>query len=93
MNVNRDKSPWESHDWKVKTLESLSAGGGSRLAYTCRSCERRFSFMTASSRAWAVAHDGQALSDEVSSRWLGQHCPGHLEAGDAHDREQLKHAQ
>ena len=70
MQSTRDKTPWESHDWKVKTLESVSAGGGSTLAFTCRGCERTFTYMTANNRGWATSNDGTALADEITSR-----CP------------------
>jgi len=32
MRTTRDKTPWDEAERKVKTLESLSAGGGSKLA-------------------------------------------------------------
>ena len=76
MQSTREKSAWDSHDWKIKTLESVSAGGGSRLAFTCRGCERKFTFMTGNSRAWATSSDGTALADEITTRWLAQKCPG-----------------
>jgi hypothetical protein len=90
MPSKRDRSPWESHDWKVKTLESVSAGGGSRLAFTCRACERKFTLTTASNRAWATTADGTALADDISSRWLAQSCPGRPGELDAQDRLNLK---
>jgi hypothetical protein len=72
MQSTRGKTPWKSHNWKVKTLESVSAGGGSKLAFTCRACERKFTFKTANNRAWATSVDGTALADEITSRWLAQ---------------------
>jgi hypothetical protein len=90
MQSTRDRTPWESHDWKVKTLESVSAGGGSRLAFTCRGCERKFVYTTANNRAWATSGDGTALSDEISSRWLAQTCPGRPGEKDNQDRLSLK---
>jgi hypothetical protein len=90
MQSTRDRTPWESHDWKVKTLESVSAGGGSRLAFTCRGCERKFVYTTANNRAWATSSDGTALADEISSRWLAQTCPGRPGEGDNQDRLTLK---
>jgi len=91
MRTTQNKTPWESHDWKVKTLESVSAGGGSKLAFTCRSCERKFTHTTANNRAWATSSDGTALADEVSSRWLAQSCPGRPGKGDKKDRLSLKY--
>jgi hypothetical protein len=91
MQSTRDKTPWESHDWKVKTLESVSAGGGSRLAFTCRGCERKFTYTTANNRAWATSGDGTALADEITTRWLAQSCPGRPEEGDNKDRQAFKY--
>ncbi len=85
-----DKSPWESHDWKVKTIESLAAGGGSRLAFRCRSCGRVFGHMTASHRTWAVNQEGLTLTDEITSRWLAERCPGQSCESDDDDRSHLK---
>jgi hypothetical protein len=91
MQSTRYKTPWESHDWKVKTLESLSAGGGSKLAFTCRGCERKFTYTTANNRAWATSADGSALADEISSRWLAESCPGRPGKGDNKDRLTIKY--
>jgi len=91
MQSTRDRTPWESHDWKVKTLESVSAGGGSRLAFTCRGCERKFTYTTANNRAWATSSDGTALADEITSRWLAQSCPGRPGEGDNQDRLTFKY--
>jgi hypothetical protein len=89
MQIER-KTPWESHDWKVKTIEPLAAGGGSRLGFTCRSCERKFSYMTGNNRAWAVNNDGVALADEITSRWLSEACLRRPGSKDDEDRERLK---
>jgi hypothetical protein len=91
MQSTRYKTPWESHDWKVKTLESVSAGGGSMLAFTCRACERKFTHTTANNRAWATSGDGTALADEVTSRWLVQNCPGRPGKSDNKDRLAFKY--
>lgn len=91
MPSREDRSPWSSHDWKVKTLESLTGAGGSRLGFTCRSCERRFSYTTSNHRAWAVNNDGVSLADEITSRWLAQPCPGRPPDGDDEDRRHLKY--
>ncbi len=88
--ILKPRSPWESHDWKVKTLDALLSGGGSRLGFTCRSCERNFSYFTASGRAWAVDSQWVALSDEISLRWLREFCPTHPGASDEEDRKALK---
>lgn len=84
------RTPWDSHDWKVKTVQQLPAGRGSRLAFTCRSCERQFMFMTINSRTWAIDGQGQALSDDVTSRWLAEKCPHRPGSHDAEDRLMLK---
>jgi hypothetical protein len=91
MQSTRDKTPWESHDWKVKTLESVSSGGGSRLAFTCRGCDRKFTYRTANNRAWATSGNGTALADEVTSRWLSQSCPGRPGDRDNQDRLTFKY--
>jgi len=91
MRTTQTKTPWESHDWKVKTLESLCAGGGSKLAYTCRSCERKFTYTTANNRAWATSDDGTALADEVSTRWLAEPCPRRPGEHDHKERLKMKH--
>jgi hypothetical protein len=92
MQRNAQQVPWDTHDWKVKTLESLTAGGGSRLAFTCRGCRRRFSYTTANNRAWAVNDSGASLLDEITSRWLGERCVGRPTATDDDDRLHLKNA-
>jgi hypothetical protein len=87
MQTTQNRTPWESHDWKVKTLESVSAGGGSRLAFTCRACERQFIYTTVNNRAWAVNSDGIALADEVTTRWMAESClrrPGEHDNKDTH---------
>ncbi len=88
-----NRTPWDSHDWKVKTLESLTAGGGSRLAFTCRSCDRRFCYMTRNNQVWAMSNEGRALTDEVTSLWLSQNCSGRVSEGDAQHRMQFKYPQ
>jgi hypothetical protein len=65
MQKTRNRTPWESHDWRVKTLESIIVGGGSFLAFCSRACERTFSCTTASNRAWAIRGEGSALPDAV----------------------------
>ena len=93
MQLQKGRNPWESHDWKVKTLESLTPGGGSRLGFTCRSCGRKFGYTTINHRTWAVNNDGLSLSDEITSRWITQWCVGHTTDTDDEDRRQLKHQQ
>src|SRR5258707_14587297 len=91
MQTTRAKTRWESHDWKVKTLESLSPGGGSKLAFTCRACERKFTHTTANNRTWATDDDGTALADEVSTRWLAEPCPRRPGQHDHKDRLKVKY--
>jgi transposase-like protein len=91
MLTDRDKTPWDSHDWKVKTLESLTTGGGSRLGFTCRSCQRKFSYTTTNHRAWAVNDDGKTLSDDITSRWLSERCLRRPAETDNEDRQHLKY--
>src|SRR5260370_7363796 len=47
-------APWRTHDWKVRTIESISPGGDSRFAFTSRSCARIFNHSTINSPTWAV---------------------------------------
>jgi len=89
MQAVASKSPWESHDWKVKTLE-FHPSNGSRLGFTCRSCERKFSYTTGNNRAWAVNGEFVALADDISTRWLAQPCQGRPGHDDDADRLQLK---
>src|SRR6476660_6148484 len=91
MQTQKGRNPWDSHDWKVKTLESLTPGGGSRLGYTCRSCGRKFGHMTINHRTWAVNDEGLSLSDEITSRWMVQWCAGHAIEADNKDRNSVKH--
>jgi hypothetical protein len=91
MRSLQNKTPWESHDWKVKTVESLNAGGGSKLAFTCRACERKFTHTTANNRAWATSADGTALADEVTTRWLTEPCPRRPGDHDHKDRLKVKY--
>jgi len=83
------KPPWQTHDFKVKMLD-WSASGGSRLAYSCRLCGRRFfQFTKQDQRTWAVDGDGHALDDGVSDRWLSEECPRLYKASDGGDRNRL----
>jgi len=83
-------APWRTHDWKVRTIESIAPGGGSRLAFTCRSCGRIFNQTTINSRTWAVDTGGVALSDNVTTRWLAETCLRKPADGDEDDRKQFK---
>jgi hypothetical protein len=90
MQATSRKSSWDSHDWKVKTLEALASGGGSRLRFTCRNCFRKFSYASLDHTARALNEQDFILSDEVTSRWLAQPCPGHPGEADDNDRLQLR---
>lgn len=80
---------WNTHDFKVKMLD-WSAARGSRLAYTCRRCGRKFSHFTILGReAWAIDGEGRALDSVVSNRWLSEECPRLFNAKDDEDRKQL----
>ena len=82
--------PWRTHDWKVRTIESIAPGGGSRLAFTCRSCGRIFNQTTINSRTWAVDEGGVALNDTVTSRWLAESCTRKPSDADVDDRKLFK---
>jgi len=61
-----EKPPWESHEFRVKTLDSTAAGAnGARLGFSCRNCGRKFAQTPATRRTWAVNDAGLAL-DEAS---------------------------
>ncbi len=80
---------WETHDFKVKMLD-WSAARGSRLAYTCRNCGRKFCQFTVLNRgAWAADGGGRALEDAVTDRWLSENCPRLFDARDNEDRKRL----
>jgi hypothetical protein len=80
---------WKTHDFVVKMLD-WSAVRGSRLAYACRRCGRRFCLFSAASReAWAVDGTGRALEGVVSDRWLSDECPRLFNAKDDEDRKRL----
>jgi hypothetical protein len=83
------KNNWNSHDFKVKMLD-WSATRGSRLAYTCRHCGRKFCHFTLQDpAAWAVDGEGRALEHEISDKWLGEGCPRLFNANDDEDRKRL----
>jgi hypothetical protein len=90
--IRRTDNPWLSHDWKVKTIVSLMTGGGSRLGFTCRACERTFTQLTSTYRAWAANSSDIALADDVSARWMAEYCPGRPGPDDATDRQKLKNS-
>jgi hypothetical protein len=85
-------SAWKTHDWKVRTIESIIPGGGSRLAFTCRGCGRAFNQTTLNRRTWAVDSAGVALADEVTERWLDEKCERRPTKTDDADRGKLKHS-
>ena len=89
--ATKSENPWQSHDWKVKTLISVTRGG-SRLAFTCRSCERTFTHMTGSNQTWATDGRDVALADDISHRWLSEACPIRPGATDSADRLNLKNS-
>ena len=83
------KRVWETHDFKVKMLD-WSGSRGSRLAYTCRLCGRKFCLFTISRQgAWAVDAEGRALQNAVSDRWLAESCPRQIGTRDDEDRKLL----
>jgi hypothetical protein len=85
----KTKKPWDTHDFKVKMLD-WTAARGSRLAYTCRHCGRKFCHFTILNQgAWAVDGDGRALENSVSDRWLAEQCPRLLNVRDEDDRKRL----
>lgn len=82
------RNNWETHDFTVKMLD-WSAARGSRLAYTCRRCGRKFCHFTILSReTWAIYGEGRELGATVSQRWLSEECPRLFKAKDDEDRKQ-----
>ncbi|HUA35215.1 MAG TPA: hypothetical protein VMA09_16525 [Candidatus Binataceae bacterium] len=80
---------WGSHDFTVKMLD-WSPVRGSRLAFSCRRCGRKFChFSLQRGEAWAVDGDGRALESQVSNRWLDEQCPRLFSAVDIEDRKLL----
>ena len=83
------ETTWTTHDFTVKMLD-WSVARGSRLAYSCRRCGRKFClFSLVSSAAWAVDGDGRQLDRIVSNRWLAEKCPRLTSVKDEEDRKQL----
>ena len=88
-----EKPPWDSHEFRVKTLDGTAAGaGGARLGFSCRNCGRKFAQTPATRRTWAVNDAGLALDDAVTDRWLDQNCLRHPGATDDDDRKLLRRA-
>jgi len=84
----KPRSNWDTHDFTVKMLD-WSAARGSRLAYTCRRCGRKFCHFTILSReTWAIDGEGKELVATVSQRWLSEECPRLFKAKDDEDRKQ-----
>jgi hypothetical protein len=88
-----ERPPWESHEFRVKTLDGSAAGaGGARLGFSCRNCGRKFAQTPATRRTWAVNDAGLALDDAVTDRWLDENCLRHPGATDDDDRKLLRRA-
>jgi len=88
-----ERPPWESHEFRVKTLDGSAAGaGGARLGFSCRNCGRKFAQTPATRRTWAVNDAGLALDDAVTDRWLDENCLRHPGATDDDDRKPLRRA-
>ena len=86
-----ERPPWESHEFRVKTLDATAAGaGGARLGFACRNCGRKFAQTPATRRTWAVNDAGLALDDAVTDRWLDENCLRHPGATDDDDRKLLR---
>ena len=86
-----EKPPWDSHEFRVKTLDTTAAGaGGARLGFSCRNCGRKFAQTPATRRTWAVNDAGLALDDAVTDRWLDENCLRHPGATDDDDRKLLR---
>lgn len=83
------QTTWDTHDFTVKMLD-WSSLKGSRLAYTCRRCGRKFCHYSLLSReTWAVDETGRALDSTVSNRWLAEACPRRFNGQDDEDRKQI----
>jgi len=82
---------WSTHDFVVKMLD-WSSVRGSRLAYTCRRCGRKFCHFSLSREVWAIDPSGRALDTAVSDRWLAEDCFRLFKIGDDEDRQRLSKA-
>jgi len=86
------ETTWSTHDFTVKMLD-WSAARGSRLAYSCRRCGRKFCLFSLVSRdAWAIDREGRPLDSMISNRWLAEECPRSFSARDDEDRKQLSNS-
>jgi len=83
---------WDTHDFAVKMLD-WSAARGSRLAHTCRRCDRAFCpFALLSHGVWATDGEGRPLENSVTNRWLSEACPRIISENDDKDRKRLREA-
>jgi len=83
------ETSWSTHDFTFKMLD-WSAARGSRLAYSCRRCGRKFCLFSLVSRdVWATDGEGRPLDSMISNRWLAEACPRSFSVKDEEDRKKL----
>jgi hypothetical protein len=89
--MERNLTAWDTHDWINSDPEGLP---DQRIVYSlCGACGRGFFDEFPSGERYAV-HDSvfrfHRLSDQVTSRWLSERCPGkHLIADEADRRTRV----
>lgn len=86
--MKTDLSPRDTHYWISRRLEVIS--GQPLVHQVCRECGRDFIEDCSTGEIFA-AHASvfafHRLSDEVTSRWLSEKCPGELLKKDDADRD------
>ena len=90
MRTTQNKTPWESHDWKVKPW-NLSALVEVQSLPTPAAPASEGSPTRLQTIAWATSNDGTALADEDSARWLAEPCLRRPGEHDHKDRLKLKY--
>jgi hypothetical protein len=85
--MEANASFWNTHDWISRRLEI--APGKPLAQQTCRICARSFVDESSAGR-WFAVHVSvftfHRLTDEVTSRWLSEDCPGVRLTADDVDR-------
>jgi len=82
---------WNRHEWRERNGRRLRvASGASVLQRHCIRCSREFLIFESSGDRLAVYPSivsFHQLADDVTARWLKEHCPGKLLPRDEEDRK------
>ena len=81
-----ETNAWNTHDWSLRPLEIK---GEKFTMLACRECSRSFVDDASGGRyaIYAGVFTIHRLSDEVTARWLSEHCPTkRLSSDDTVDR-------